>query len=167
MIDTSNWKEFYLDELFDIGGSKTTPVDELEGYGPGKFPYVTTKASNNGVDGFYDYHSEEGNCLTIDSAVIGFCTFQELAFSASDHVEILRPKFQMNQNIALFFVTIINLDTYRYSYGRKRSQKQIKRDIVKLPVKQDETPDWQYMNDFIEQLQKKERKRAMKLLQIA
>ncbi len=157
MLNTSNWKEFYLSDLFEISGSKTTSVEELEGFGNGKFPYVTTKASDNGVDGFYDHYTEDGNCLTVDSAVLGYCAYQELPFSASDHVEILRPKFQMNQNIALFFVTIINMDTYRYSYGRKRSQKQIKRDIVKLPVDASGNPDWKYMNDFIEEIQSRNR----------
>lgn len=157
MINTSNWKEFYLSELFDIGGSKTTKVEELENYGSGLYPYVTTKASNNGVDGFYDFYTEEGNCLVIDSAVLGYCTYQALSFSASDHVEVLRPKFDMNQNIGLFFATIINLDTFRYSYGRKRSQKQIKKDIVKLPVDENGNPNWKYMNDFIEGIQEKER----------
>lgn len=166
MINTSNWKEFYISELFDIGGSKTTKVEELENYGPGLYPYVTTKASNNGVDGFYDFYTEEGNCLVIDSAVLGYCTYQALSFSASDHVEVLRPKFDMNQNIGLFFATIINLDTFRYSYGRKRSQKQIKKDIVKLPVDENGNPNWKYMNDFIESIQERERERAARLLKI-
>lgn len=151
-IDTSNWKEFSLNDLFEISGSKTTKVDELEGYGNGKNPYVTTKATNNGVDGFYDFYTEEGNCLTIDSAVLGYCTYQPVPFTASDHVEVLRPKFQMNKYIALFFVTIINKDTYRYSYGRKRSQKQIKRDTVKLPVDSHGDPDWSFMERYIKSL---------------
>ena len=74
MLNTSKWKEFFLSDLFDIGGSKTTKVEELENYGVGKYPYVTTKASNNGVDGFYDFYTEDGNCLVIDSAVLGYCT---------------------------------------------------------------------------------------------
>ena len=163
MPDTTNWKEFYLSDIFDIGGSKTTKVEELENYGDGKYPYVTTKATNNGVDGFFDFYTEAGNCLVIDSAVIGYCTYQELPFSASDHVEVLRPKFEMNQNIALFITTIINMDTYRYSYGRKRSQKQIKKDIVKLPVDSDGNPDWKYMNDFIESIQSRERESGSNL----
>lgn len=153
MLETATWKEFFLSDLFEISGSKTTKVDELENYGYGKYPYVTTKASNNGVDGFYDFYTENGNCLVIDSAVVGFCTYQELPFSASDHVEVLRPKFEMNQNIALFLVTIINMDTYRYSYGRKRSQMQIKKDIIKLPVDNKGNPNWKYMDNYIEIIQ--------------
>lgn len=157
MLNTGNWKEFKISDLFTISGSKTTKVEELEEYGNGIYPYVTTKASNNGVDGFYNFYTEDGNCLTIDSAVLGYCSYQELPFSASDHVEILRPMFNMNFNVALFFVTIINLDIYRYSYGRKRSQKQIKKDVIKLPVDEHGKPDYKFMNDYIEELQSRER----------
>lgn len=156
-LNTANWKEFNLIDLFDIRGSKTTKLDDLETYGKGKYPYVTTKATNNGVEGFFDYYTEEGNCLVIDSAVLGFCTYQPLPFSASDHVEVLKPKFNLTQNIALFLVTLINLDTYRYSYGRKRSQKQLKKDIIRLPSDNNGNPDWGYMNDYIEEIQNRER----------
>lgn len=90
--------------------------------------------------------------MTIDSAVLGYCTYQELPFTASDHVEILRPKFEMNQYIALFLVTLINRDTYRYSYGRKRSQKQIKRDTIKLPIDLYGNPNWSFMEKYIRSL---------------
>lgn len=151
-LETSEWVEFQLNELFDISGSKTTPIEELEGYGVGKYPYVTTKATNNGVDGFFDFYTEQGNCLVIDSAVLGYCTYQEFPFTASDHVEILRPKFDMNRYIAMFLVTLINQDTYRYSYGRKRSQKQIKRDVIKLPVNQEGKPNWLLIEEYIKSL---------------
>lgn len=151
-LETSDWVEFPLNELFDISGSKTTPIEELEGYGLGKYPYVTTKATNNGVDGFFDFYTEQGNCLVIDSAVLGYCTYQELPFTASDHVEVLRPKFEMNRYIALFLVTLINQDTYRYSYGRKRSQKQIKRDVIKLPINQEGKPNWLLIEEYIKSL---------------
>lgn len=151
-LDVNKWVEFPLNELFEISGSKTTLVEELEEFGFGKYPYVTTKATNNGVDGFFDFYTEQGNCLVIDSAVLGHCTYQELPFTASDHVEVLRPKFEMNQYIAMFLVTLINQDTYRYSYGRKRSQKQIRCDVIKLPVNLEGKPNWEFMEEYIKSL---------------
>ncbi len=151
-FDTEQWSEFLINDLFEITGSKTTSIEELETCGHGKYPYVTTKATNNGVDGFFDCKTEEGNCLTIDSAVLGYCTYQELPFTASDHVEILRPRFKMNQYIAMFLVTLINRDTYRYSYGRKRSQKQIKRATIKLPIDLYGKPNWSFMEKYIRSL---------------
>lgn len=150
-LDTSNWKEFKLSELFGIKGTKTTPKEDLEFYGKGKYPYVTTQATNNGVAGFFDYYTEEGNVLTIDSAVIGYCAYQSLPFSASDHVEKLIPKFKLNPFIAMFLVTILNKEQYRFNYGRKASQTRLKKLKIKLPTKNNE-PDLEFMEEFIKSL---------------
>lgn len=147
-LNTKNWKSFQLSKMFDITGSKTTPLLELEEYGKGKYPYVTTQATNNGVEGFYSFYTEEGNVLTVDSAVLGYCSFQPLSFSASDHCEKLIPKFTMNKYIALFLVTVMNLEQYRYNYGRKCSQTRMKEISVELPTKNGQ-PDFEFMENYI------------------
>lgn len=148
-MDTSSWKWFKYTELFDISGSKTTTIEDLKAYGKGEYPYVTTQAVNNGVEGYFNYCTERGGVLTVDSAVLGFCSYQEKDFSASDHVEVLRPKFEMTKYIALFLTTIINREQYRYSYGRKCSQTKLRRSQLKLPVTSEGTPDWKFMEDFV------------------
>ena len=150
MIDTSQWKEFKLSELFDIASSKTTPLEVLmNDIGFGKSPYVTTQATNNGVASFFKSATEEGGVLSIDSAVLGQCFYQKNNFSASDHVEKLIPKFNMTDNIALFLVTLINKEQYKYSYGRKRSQKILRAESIKLPATATGEPDWQFMEEFM------------------
>src|SRR3989344_13333 len=150
-LSKNNWKKFDLNSLFKITGSQTTPILELEEYGVGKYPYVTTQATNNGVDGFYDFYTEEGNILTVDSAVFGYCSYQAKNFSASDHVEKLIPKFKMNKYVAMFLVTILNLEQYRYNYGRKCSQDRMKKICIKLPNKNG-NPDFEYMENYIKSL---------------
>jgi hypothetical protein len=151
-LNDRKWKLFEIEKLFYIKGSKTTPQRQLKGFGIGKYPYVTTQASNNGIEGFYDFYTEKGNVLTIDSAVIGYCSYQFLPFSASDHVELLIPKFQMNAYIALFLMTILNKEQYRYSYGRKASQTRLKLSKIKLPSTNKSDPDWQFMEYYIKSL---------------
>lgn len=150
-LEIDKWEKFELNELFKIQGSKTTPLLELEEYGYGKYPYVTTQATNNGIDGFFDFYSEDGNVLTADSAVLGFCSYQALSFSASDHVEKLMPRFKMNKYIAIFLTTILNLEQYRYNYGRKCSQYRMKKISIKLPSKNG-NPDFEYMENYIKSL---------------
>lgn len=150
-LDTNSWKYFDLEALFTITGSKTTPLLELEEYGKGQYPYVTTQATNNGTEGFYDFFTEKGNVLTIDSAVLGYCSYQANDFSASDHVEKLIPKFEMNKFSALFLTTILNLEIYRYNYGRKASQTRLKTISIKLPVLNG-IPDFEFMEHFIKSL---------------
>lgn len=149
MVDTRQWHKFTLDSLFEIRGSKTTPKRKLEEYGQGSYPYVTTQASNNGVAGFYNYYTEDGNCLTIDSAVLGTCFYQDRPFSASDHVEVLRPKFLLTRNVALFLVTLINQEHFRYCYGRKFNQKKIRNTSIKLPVLETGEIDFGWIETFM------------------
>jgi hypothetical protein len=99
----------------------------------------------------FNFFSDKGNVLTIDSAVLGYCSYQENNFSASDHVEKLTPKFVMNKYIAMFLTTILNKDLYKYSYGRKCNQIKIKNTIIKLPTR-DSSPDWKYIEKYIRSL---------------
>jgi hypothetical protein len=147
-VDMTTWQNFNLSDLFEIKGSKTTPLLVLQEYGQGRSPFVTTQATNNGTEGFYNFATEKGGVLTVDSAVLGFCTYQDTDFSASDHVEKLIPKFEMTKNIAFFLVTIMNREQYRYNYGRKASQERLKTQSIKLPAKNNK-PDWDYMEALI------------------
>jgi hypothetical protein len=140
-----------LNELFTVKGSKTTSVLELQEYGKGPCPYVTTQANNNGVEGFYDYSTEEGGVITFDSAVVGCCSYQALPFTASDHVEKLIAKFDMNKYIALFLVTVLNQEQYRYNYGRKCCQTRMRKIGIKLPAKNGK-PDFVLMENYIKSL---------------
>lgn len=148
-IDT--WGSFLLSDLFEIRGSKTTSLLELQEWNMGKYPFVTTQATNNGVEGFYDYATEAGNILVIDSAVLWYCSYQPFDFSASDHVEKLIPKFTLDKYIALFLTTILNKEQYRYNYWRKASQTRLKERSIKLPLNGDK-PDWEFIRNYIKSL---------------
>ena len=151
-LDTDNWQEFKLTDLFIIKGSKTTKLPVLEEIGPGEYPYITTKSTNNGVDGYYNIWTEKGNVLTVDSACVGTCFYQEHNFTAADHVEKLIPKFEMNKYNALFLATIINQSTFKYSYGRGRSKARLEKETIKLPATPEGEPDYQFMEDYIKTL---------------
>jgi len=151
LIDISKWKKFRLIDLFEITGSTTTPKKDLQLDEKEKYPYVTTAATNNGITGFSNKFTEEGNVLTVDSAVIGTCFYQEEKFTASDHVEKLIPKFPMSRNVGLFLATIINSSgkQLNYAYNEKRSQTALRKEEILLPVDSNEKPDWNYMEEYI------------------
>ena len=161
-IDFSKWEEVKIgydqednpDGLFIVNGSKTTDkkiLDDDNKLKELKYPYVTTQTSNNGIRNWYDIFTDEGNVLTIDSAVVGFCSYQSFNFTASDHVEKLMPKFEMNVYRALFLSTLINKEQYRYSYGRKFNQDRIRETKIKLPFK-DKKIDWEWIENYVKGL---------------
>ena len=95
--------------------------------------------------------SEISVTLKIESAILGYCSYQPKNFSASDNVVKLIPNFKMNKYVALFLVTILNLENYRYNYGRKASQTRLKTLYIKLPERNGK-PDFEFMETFIQSL---------------
>lgn len=160
MINSNVYKNFKLSDIFDVKGTKTTSIDELKEYGYGKYPYITTQSTNNGVAGFYNFYTENGNVLTIDSAVAGYCSYHEENFSASDHVEKLIPKFKLNKYIALYLCSLINSNKFRFSYGRKANQKQIKNIEIPLPITAEGNIDWEYIYIYIYAINRKADQRS-------
>ena len=75
-----------------------------------------------------------------------------MPFSASDHVEKLIPRFKMDIYVAMFFVTIFNMEQYRYNYGRKCSQTRLKESEIRLPVDSEGKPDYNFMREYISHL---------------
>ena len=149
-LNERDWSPVRVADLFDITGTRTTPLKVLEKLGGDELsPYVTTSSANNGVRGEYPQWTEEGGCLTVDSAVCGYCAYQHWAFSASDHVEKLLPKFACDPLVALFVVAVVNREQYRYNYGRKCSQTRLRRSRIWLPVDSDGQPDYDFMRQYM------------------
>lgn len=148
-INTSSWKEFFLIDLFEVKGTKTTSKNKLIKK-EGIYPYVTTTSKNNGIEFYSNIWTEKGNCLVVDSAVAGYMSYQDKNFTASDHVEKLIPKFFMSKEIAMFICCIWNCSKMnkKYSYILKASQTQLKKETIFLPVLNNEI-DWNYMEKYI------------------
>nr|MBL0702841.1 restriction endonuclease subunit S [Sulfurospirillum sp.] len=152
VLDIKSWEYFNIETIFEVKGSKSFTKSEIKNYPKGDFPYIVTSSENNGVQGLYDKYTEDGNVLTIDSATVGSCFYQKNNFSASDHVEKLIPIFNMNIYIAIFILTVINLEKIRYGYGRKFAQLRIKATDIKLPQDSNGNPNWDFMENYIKSL---------------
>lgn len=168
-INTSDWKEFIIDKLFKIKRGKRLIEEDREN---GSVFYFSASQDNNGLT------DKIANPLFIEKdsliyTTFGDCYYVEGEFTASDEISILKNN-NLNKNIGLFIATIINKNKYKYAYGRKAFQNKFVNESIKLPVKKDENncylidqhtkysdegyiPDWDYMEEFIERLETRER----------
>jgi type I restriction enzyme M protein len=149
LLFEKRWELYKLTDIFTITGTKTTKPDLIKDFEFGPYPYVTTQASNNGVEKFTNYFTELGGVLTIDSAVLGYTSYQKDNFLASDHVEKLTPKFDFNIFSMFFLKTILNYEQYRFNYGRKASQTRLKELNIFLPTNDRGEIDVEFMENFI------------------
>ena len=154
-LDSVGWGEFFiggLDGLFNVIGTKTTHPSALE-IG-GNVPRVTCAATNNAIDDFYRNEATEKGCvLTVDSATIGYVSYQLNDFIATDHVEKIVSKSEsINKYTGLFLKSCIDKSKIgKYGYGYKFSQKRIVRQKILLPIDSNGNPNWQFMEDYIKQ----------------
>lgn len=148
-------RKFKVEDVFFVGGTKTTHPSKLQSDGRRTTPRVTTAATNNGVDTLYsNTPTEAGGVLVIDSATIGFVSYQPYAFIATDHVEKLTLRndkdfsvTELDTLLGLYLVAAIRAACFgKYNYGYKFSQVRIRRQLILLPVVEGtEQPDWAYM----------------------
>jgi hypothetical protein len=147
-LENVKFKNFFIRDIFNVTGTKTTPIKELIKLGEGKYPYITTSSKNFGQGGNFDFYTEKGHVLTLESAVNGVCFYQEKNFSASDHVEKLTPKENVSKEFLLYVSVLVNKQTFRFNYGRKANQDRIKNMIISLPVINGEI-DYEFIDNFI------------------
>lgn len=146
------WKEFFIEDIFNVSGTFTTkPQNLILG---GKTPRITCASTNNGLDNTYkNKPTEKGKVITIDSATDGFTSYQGYDFIATDHVEKIALKDnEMNIFIGTFIKQSIDSAILKkYNYGYKFSQTRIKKQKILLPVDSKNKPDYQFMEDYIKE----------------
>lgn len=109
-----------------------------------------------GINGFFNYFTEEGNVITVDSATDGNIHYQCIDFSASDHVEKLIPKFNLNCYIAQFIISSLKFATKgKFSYGYKFNQNRIRKQTFKLPVNDKNELDYDFIEQYMINLESK------------
>jgi hypothetical protein len=148
-MNTSSWKWFRYDEIFDIRKGKRLTKENMT---EGDIRYIGAIDSNNGLSAFIGNDSQlhQGNTISVSyNGSIGYAFYQDKEFWATDDVNVLYPKFLLNKYIAMFLCHLIEKEQYRFCYGRKWDLEAMNKSKIKLPVTPDGTPDWKYMEDFV------------------
>lgn len=178
-LDINNWKEFTFGRLIcSISKAKALNKDDLQIATNEKsgIRYITRTGENNGCEFLAELSSvdssfiQEGNAITIGDTT-ATCFYQSEEFITGDHMVVIRADW-LDEILALYVVTILNKEQYKYSYGRAFLMDRIKNTLIKLPIilNDDGTiyndtskkysddgyvPDWQWMENYIKSLHHK------------
>ena len=173
-IDTSNWHEFVYSEIFDVqkGFYNKKPEHGIVG----EVPFLGATERCNGVTEYYSIEDIEAasktgddNNVELDKKIfprnslcvtnngsVGNAFFQPIVFTCSHDVNPLYIKNgEFNMYNALFVAAIIEMDKYRWAYGRKWRPERMVRSTIKLPsiiVNGVHVPDWIFMENYIKSL---------------
>lgn len=170
-LNVTEWKEFILTDIFKLRGGyyNKKPEHSIDG----NIPFLASTESNNGITESYSLEDIaqwdkvgnedsslnnklfDGNCIavTVNGSVCN-AFYQPEKFTCSHDITALYlKKHTLNPYIGLFLCTMIMMDKYRWSYGRKpHDVKKFGKSIIKLPVDSNGNPDWHFMEYYIKTL---------------
>jgi type I restriction enzyme M protein len=145
------WEWIEIQTIFDIKkGKRLTKANMTKG----QTPFIGSIDSNNGYREFISRNPiHSGNTITVNyNGSVAEAFYQPQPFWASDDVNVLYPKFALDPFIALFIVTIIKMERYRFNFGRKWHVDRMNISQIKLPVDSFGTPDFVFMRTYIKSI---------------
>ena len=164
-IDITGWKEFDVMDFFSTQTVKNKVVIyDIKNFGI--TPVYASESSYKNNIGYIDddpefYVNDEQSMYVIFGDHTKSMRIIETNFSVTDNVKVLSPKIQ-SKNSLFFIMTIWLANIPDLGYSRHWSI--AKKTKIKLPVKSDNTPDWDYMENFIKRLETKEKESTSNLI---
>lgn len=160
-LETTTWKEFRLGNLFTqmykaeahIKGEydfSDTPFDN-------SIKFISRTEENNGCDCYIlnrDLTGIENGSAIVIGDTTATCSYQDAPFVCGDHMVVCRGDW-INTFTALFIITLLKQEKYKYSYGRAFKMRLIYDTLLKLPATATGEPDWSYMERYIKGLNHK------------
>lgn len=161
-VDTREWGEFRVGELFEVKISKSVDKGGLEFAEDGEYDFIGRTPLNNGIQGRLNKLKFEANQEgTYSIAQIGMhvCQYRERKWYASQIIFILTPFAEKSHKANKFIATVITRyldcaygeDTYA-TYPTAKTLPHLK---IKLPVDKTGQPDWAYMEEYMRKVERK------------
>ncbi|WP_421476039.1 restriction endonuclease subunit S [Agrobacterium tumefaciens] len=158
-LDTTNhvlppletWKTFKYSDLFDIKKGQRLTKAEMAA---GDTPFVAAIDKNNGYRQFVTaLPNHSANTITVNyNGSVAEAFYQPEPFRASDDVNVLYPKFELNRYSALFICALIRQEKFRFNYGRKWHVERMVDTLIRLPVTKMMQPDWKLITEYMRSL---------------
>lgn len=154
-LNDREWRPFFLTELFPkIQRGKRL---KTENHIPGKTPYVSSSALNNGVDNFISNTEKVrifSDCISLaNSGSVGSSFYEPFSFVASDHITHLKNE-KYNKYHYLFIASILNRLSQKYNFNREINDNRISREKIMLPVDVAGNLDLDFMEQYIKEREK-------------
>ena len=154
-LNTDEWEYFNIKDVFEIQKCKCSNATGLLESGNDLF-YIGAKKTDNGVMQKVELIENlvsNGNCIVFigdGQGSVGYSTYQPIDFIGSTTLTCGYNK-NLNKYNGLFVVTVLDLERYKYSFGRKYGKAQLLKAKIKLPSKNGK-PDFEFMENYIKTL---------------
>ena len=169
------WKTFDFADIFII--KKGFYNKKPHCFEKGTIPFIGASDSNNGFTGFTTYSVIEksskvgygknepieqkiydGNAICVtNNGSVGYAYYQQHPFTCTHDVNPLYLKNRkLNRHLAMFLISCIEKQRVCFTYARKWRPKRMVKSRLMLPVNADGRPDWDFMEQYMRNVESNE-----------
>ena len=166
-LDITGWKRFnlYDDLLFSIDAGNKFDKSKMSVINP-EIDFVSRSNNNNGIscivdkiDGVEPYKAGSMT-IALGGEYLGSCFIQGNDFYTSQNVNVLIPKWDMPDYVKRYISFVIFKESRMYY---KAFEDELNRHMttdfsILLPIDDAGTPDWTYMEEYMESIEEKAQK---------
>jgi hypothetical protein len=156
-LSEKKWRVFFIEDLFRLETGKSKGLNHLEQDEHG-IPYLGATNRNNGVLAFVrpvENLIQRGNCIVFirnGEGSVGYSIYKSEDFIATSDITCGYADF-LNKYVGMFITTVADKVRGKYSFNYKRSDTRLRREKLMLPVTDDSEPDFEYMENYIRNIE--------------
>lgn len=175
-IDVTKWEAFTIEDLFDkcelkykkekFNKASDISITRTEEF---NLPLVNAKHFNNGIM-YYGRSSDfESESMTIDIVSDGAASTGDVYAQPQEtgvlyNAYLIKPKFEPTENILLYFSTVIQTSIKeKFGYENKCTWDKVKHLKILLPATNANTPNFEYMESYMENIMQDSEKKIENL----
>lgn len=163
-IDTTQWKEYSISDLFitEVVGRKiqvpTGSYIERKSLKEGETPRITVTGINNGICGYFEDLTNNSNYRVFENFIsvsfLGTVFYHPYKASLDMKVHALKLKDkQLNEYIGGYIVSIIKKSIQNNNYSDQLSSTVLPQLKIRLPVDINGNPNFAYMEEYMQNLE--------------
>ncbi len=158
-LNEKKWADFFIKDLFitEIYNNKlqmpTGAYINKNDLSEGSIPRITVTSQNNGIDSFCSSSHKNFRKFTnfISVSFLGTVFYHPYTASLDMKVHCLQLKDrELNKYLSLFLITEIKKSIENASYGNQISSTDLPNKKIMLPIDNNGSPDYEYMEKYIE-----------------
>lgn len=161
-LDDRKYAEFKVSDIFTVKygvNLELNACSECSCNDKDSVNFVARTAENNGVSAHVSrlqgITPQKAGLISVAGGGSVLSTFlQNEPFYSGRDLYVLEAKKPISNESKMFIITIIEQNKYKYSYGRQ-ANKTLPDLLLNLPINDEGTPDYQFMEDYIKSLHHK------------